>query len=132
MRLQVKDFMSKPVITVMLDETILEVRTLIKEKGIHAFPVVSYTNDNLKVEETIKGIITSNDITEEVSDDAEVSDIMTSGNVLVAHVDTNAKSAAKMMLKHRVHHIVAMDDGEIKGMISSLDFVKLVADQCLE
>ncbi len=32
------------------------------------------------------------------------------------------------MLKHNVHLIVVMDDKKIKGMIRSLDFVKLVAE----
>lgn len=132
MRIQVKDFMSAPVTAAMMDENVLEIRTLMKEKGIHAIPIVSYANDKLKVEETIKGIITATDISEEISDDATVEDVMTSSNVHVVHVDSSAKSAAKMMLKHNVHHIVAMEDGEIKGMISSLDFVKLVAEHSLE
>jgi|AVFP01.1.fsa_nt_gi CBS domain-containing protein len=132
MRIQVKDFMSAPVTAVMTDENIKEIRTLMKEKGIHAIPVVAYANDGLKIEETIKGIITATDISEEVNDDAKVEEVMTATNVYVVHVDASAMSAAKMMLKHNVHHIVAMDDGEIKGMISSLDFVKLVAEHRLE
>ena len=131
MRIQVKDFMSVPVTVAMMDDTILEVRTLMKEKGIHAIPIVSCTNDTLKVEETIKGIITSTDITEGVSDDATIEDVMTSSIVHVVHVDSSVKCAAKSMLKHNVHHIVAMDDGEIKGMVSSLDFVKLVDEHTL-
>jgi signal-transduction protein with cAMP-binding, CBS, and nucleotidyltransferase domain len=31
-----------------------------------------------------------------------------------------------------VHHVVVMDDGEIIGMLSSLDFVKLIAEHALE
>lgn len=53
---------------------------------------------------------------------------MTSSNVQVVHVNSTAQSARKMMLRHKVHHTVVMDEGEIKGMISSLDFVKLVAE----
>ena len=124
--------MSSPVTAAMMDESIMDIRTLMKEKGIHALPVISYKNDKLKVEETIKGIITATDISDEVSDSAKVADVMTASNVAVVHVDTSAKSAAKMMLKHKVHHIVAMEDGEIKGMISSLDFVKLVSEHCLQ
>ena len=132
MRIQVKDFMSAPVTVAMMDENILEIRTLMKEKGIHAIPIVSYTNDGLKVEETIKGIITSTDICEEISDDASIKDVMTSSIVHVVHVDSSAKSAAKTMLNNNVHHMVVMDDGEIKGIVSSLDFVKLVAEHSLE
>jgi CBS domain-containing protein len=132
MRIQVKDFMSTPVTTAIADDNVLEIRTLMKEKGIHAIPIIKYSNDKLKVEMTIKGIITATDISKEVSDYATVDSIMTTTSFHVVHVDSSAKSAAKMMLKHDVHHIIAMEEGEIKGMISSLDFVKLVAEHSLE
>lgn len=132
MRIQVKDFMSTPVVTAMADHNVLEIRTLMKEKGIHAIPIIKYSNDKLKVDMTIKGIITVSDISKEVSDYATLENIMTTTSVHVVHVDSSAKSAAKMMLKHDVHHIIAMEEGEIKGMISSLDFVKLVAEHSLE
>jgi CBS domain-containing protein len=47
--------------------------------------------------------------------------------VHVVATNASAKSAAEMMLKHHVHHLVVMENGKIVGMISSLDFVKLVA-----
>jgi CBS domain-containing protein len=102
-----------------------------KEKGIHAIPIISYSNDTLKVEMTIQGIITATDINKEVSEDTTVGDIMTSSNIHLVHPDSSAKAAAKMMLKHNVHHIIVMCEGEIKGMISSLDFTKLVAEHSL-
>lgn len=132
MRIQVKDFMSSPVTTAMGEHNVLEIRTLMKEKGIHAIPIILYSNDKLKVETTIQGIITATDISKEVSDDATVADVMTSSSVHVVHVDSSAKAAAKMMLKHKVHHIIAMENGEIKGIISALDFVKLVAEHSLD
>jgi predicted transcriptional regulator len=132
MRIQVKDFMSAPVTTAMTEDNINEIRTLMEENGIHAIPIISYANDKLKVDMTIKGIITATDICKEVSDDARVADVMKTSIVHVVHLDSSAKSAAKMMLKHKVHHIIAMENGEIKGMISALDFVKLVAEHSLE
>ena len=132
MRIQVKDIMSAPVTTAMGEDSVLVIRTLMKEKGIHAIPIISYTNDTLKVDMTIQGIITATDISTEVSDGTLVKDVMTSSVVHVIHVDSSVQAAAKMMLRHNVHHIVAMDDGEVKGMISSLDFVKLVAEYTLE
>jgi len=132
MSIQVKDFMSSPVKVAMMDDTILEIRTLMKEKRIHAIPIVSYTNDKLKVERTIKGIITTSDFCENINEDATIEDVVSSRIVHVVHVNASAKAAAKAMLAHNVHHMVVMDDGEIKGMISSLDFVKLVAEHSLE
>ena len=132
MCIQVKDIMSAPVKVAMIDDNILEIRTLMKESGIHAIPIVSYTNDTLKVEETIKGIITSTDICENISDDALIEDVLKARIVHVVHINASVKRAAKMMLHNKVHHMVVMDDGDIKGMISSLDFVKLVAEDSLE
>ena len=131
MRIQVKDFMSTRVTTAIGEDSVQEIRTLMREKGIHAIPIISYTNDTLKVEMTIRGIVTATDISEEVHENAAVEDVMTSSNVHVVHLDSSAQAAAKMMLRHKVHHIVVMDEGKIKGMISSLDFVKLVAKHSL-
>ncbi len=131
MRIQVKDFMSAPVTTAMADQSVLDIRMLMKEKGIHAIPIVSCSNDTLKVEMTIQGIITATDINKEVREDTTVGDIMTSSNIHLVHPDSSAKAAAKMMLKHHVHHMIVMQEGEIRGMISSLDFTKLVAEHSL-
>ncbi len=131
MRIQVKDFMSAPVTTAMEEFDVVEIRTLMKEKGIHAIPIVSYSNDTLKVEMTIQGIITATDINKKVNEDTIVADIMTSSNIHIVHPDSSAKAASKMMLRHKVHHIIVMHEGEITGMISSLDFVKLVAEHSL-
>ena len=94
MRIQVKDFMSAPVTTAMAEDNVLEIRMLMKEKGIHAIPIISYSNDTLKVERTIQGIITTTDINKEVSEDTTVGDIMTSSNIHIVHPDARAKSAA--------------------------------------
>jgi CBS domain-containing protein len=131
MRIQVKDFMSAPVTTAMEEDNVLEIRILMKEKGIHAIPIVSCCNDTLKVDMTIQGIVTATDINKKVSEDTTVADIMTSSNIHIVHQDSSAKAAAKMMLRHKVHHIIVMHEGEINGVISSLDFVKLVAEHSL-
>jgi len=132
MRIQVKDFMSTPVITAVAENKVSETMALMKEKGIHAVPIISYPRDNPEAEMTIQGIFTTSDISEEVNKNTTVQDVMTNSNVHVVHVNSSANSAAKMMLKHEVHHIVVMVNGKIKGMISAMDFVKLVAEYTLE
>lgn len=124
MGMQVKDFMSTPVITVEMDTPLTEIREIMEEKGIHALPVVAKENN----EQTIKGIITSSDLNNGIDSTTTLGEVMVPSSVHVVHVDSSAKAAANMMLKHHVHHIVAMDNGKITGMISSLDFVKLVAE----
>ena len=131
MRLQVKDFMATPVKTAVLEDSVEDIKTTMKEKNISAIPVVSYANDSIKVDVTIKGIVTLSDMEADNSENATVADIMKSYSVHVVHVDSSAQAAAKMMIRHGVHHIVVMDEGDIKGMISSLDFAKLVAEYSL-
>jgi CBS domain-containing protein len=132
MRIQVKDFMSSPVTTATGENSVQEIRTFMKEKGIHAIPIVSYSKDTTEVKMIIRGIITATDINKEVHNNATVENVMTSSSVHVVHINSSAQAAAKMMLRHKVHHIVAMHEGKIEGMISSLDFVKLVAEHSLE
>ncbi|MBC8753476.1 CBS domain-containing protein [Kordia sp. YSTF-M3] len=132
MRIQVKDFMSSPVITATGENSVQEIRTFMKEKGIHAIPIVSYSKDTTPVEMIIRGIVTATDINKEVHNNAIVEHVMTSSSVHVVHINSSAQAAAKMMLRHKVHHIVAMHEGKIEGMVSSLDFVKLVAEHSLE
>jgi CBS domain-containing protein len=133
MRIQVKDFMSTPVITAIGENNVGEIRELMKNKGIHAIPIISYLKDApMRSETVIRGIITATDVSNNVSNNATVEDVMTSSKVHVVHPDSSANAAAKMMLRHKVHHIIAMEDGNIKGIISSMDFVKLVAEHTLE
>lgn len=131
MRVQVKNFMSAPVTTAMAENTVKEVRDLMKKNGIHSIPIIQYVKQLPNAEVTIQGIITASDVDSDVDDKVLVSDVM-STNVHVIHKDSSAKAAANMMLKHKVHHLVVMEDGGIIGMISSMDFVGLVAEHTLD
>ena len=55
-----------------------------------------------------------------------------SDRVSVVHPDSSAQSAAQMMIKKGVHHLVVMEEGAIVGILSSSDFVKLVSEYQLE
>jgi len=132
MRIQVKDFMSSPVTTALKSNSVKEIRELMKRKGFNAVPVIQDATKVPNAEISIRGIITATDLSKELDDSATIEDIMTSTRVYVTPKNSSAQSAAKMMLKHNVHHMVVMDDGKIIGMISSLDFVKLVAEHALK
>ena len=53
----------------------------------------------------------------------KVSDIM-SKPVLSVSSQTSLKEAGEIMLKEKIHRLVVMDQGELVGIISSMDFVK--------
>ena len=127
MRVQVKSFMSSPVLTAVASNTVAEIRSKMQDKGIHAIPIVDMVSELPNQEVLIKGIVTATDLNSNLTEETKVEDLMSSV-VHVIHQDSSAKSAAKMMLKHNVHHLVVMHEGKITGMISAIDFVKLVEE----
>ena len=128
MRIQVRDFMTSPVTAAEGKISIGEIRTLMQQKEIHALPIVYTVDDEI----SIRGIVTSTDLCCQVDDNIPVEVALRFTKVYVVPPNTGAKSAAEMMLKHNLHHIVVMENGKLVGMISSLDFVKLVSLHVLD
>lgn len=131
MRVQVKDFMVTAVVTSVSDKKIKEIRELMNYHGVSAIPIIEYSKQLPENKLIIKGIISASDLNRNIDEDIPCGDIMTT-TVHVVHQDSSAQAAAKMMIKHSVHHIVVMDEGKIVGIVSSVDFVRLVADHSLE
>jgi CBS domain-containing protein len=132
MRIQVKDFMSKSVITAGEEISVGEVRTLMAQEQIHAIPILGPTGESINLENDLQGIITATDLCRVLDDNIAVKEVLIPALVHVINKNTSAKSAAKMMIKHNVHHLIGREDGKIIGMISSLEFVKLVAKHGLD
>ncbi len=47
---------------------------------------------------------------------------------VIVEVTSSVEEAAQTMFEHRIHHLLVAERGEIVGILSSLDFVKLVAN----
>ncbi|MBT8196471.1 MAG: CBS domain-containing protein [Bacteroidia bacterium] len=119
--MRIAEIMKSPVVVTQKNRAITHVRGLLERKDINAVPV-------LEMDGEIRGIITSNDIAKVHDDTKPVEEFMTK-KVHVALKETSAKDAARMMMKHHCHHIVVMEDGQVIGMVSSMDIVKLFAEQ---
>ena len=130
MRVQVKDFMSVPVFTTVVDSSVGYVRELMERKRVHAIPIVEVNDSEVNKDVIIRGIITATDLRGVTDESIPVQEVMTE-RVFVITKNANAQAAAQMMLRQKVHHLVVMDEGHIVGMLSALDFVKLVADHQL-
>jgi CBS domain-containing protein len=128
MRIQVNQFMTHSVVAAQGKNTIGSIREIMQREGIHAIPIVENSDGNILV----KGIVTSTDLSCQVDDQTPVEDAFSFSKVHVLHTNSSAKSAAEMMLKHNVHHLVVMENGKLVGMVSSLDFVKLIAEYNLD
>lgn len=57
----------------------------------------------------------------------EVREVMT-GRVFTLPPDTDADEAARVMKEHSVHRIVVTEDKRVVGIVSSMDFVRAVAE----
>ena len=117
--MNVSEIMISPVVVTQKTKSLKHVRELLERKKINSIPVLS-------TEGEIEGIITASDVARENNDGKLVADIMTSKTRVVS-LDSGIQDAAKMMEKHQVHHLVVMDNGQVVGIISSMDFVKFIA-----
>ena len=115
----VSDIMSRPVVVTQKNKSLEHIKELFFKKNINAIPVLS-------MEGEIEGIVTTSDLRKETDFTKLVADVMTSKTHVVG-IQSGVHDAAKMMQKHHVHHLVVMDNGQVVGIISAMDFVSIVA-----
>lgn len=123
MRIQVKDFMTIPVVTTVPERDVAFVRELMERKEVHAIPIVEYNGD---IE--IKGIITATDLIGIPDETIQAKDVM-STKLMTVSPEMEAREAARLMLDKGIHHLIVLKDDQVAGMVSAMDFVRLVAGQ---
>lgn len=122
----ISSIMQTVVTSVGMDASVAEVETLLKSHCISSVPVCEYDG-------TIIGLITTIDLmkfeaTGRDPGSAKAWEICSYRPVEVKP-DTPIIEVADLMLTHKIHHVVVMENASIKGIVSSLDFVKLFAEQ---
>ena len=125
MSTQVKTFMKSPVASCALPAVVGTIRDLMLQKECNAIPLVEI-GENKEI--NLRGIVTSEDLLGVYDDTVDIQQVMTQ-KVHVISPNSNAQSAAKMMIRHGCHHLLVMEEGAIVGIISSLDFVHLIAEK---
>ena len=116
----VDDVMVEGVVMISPDQTIGDARSLMRERGVHALPVSDEAGHPV-------GMLTSNDMLEDVPDDTLVARIVDSKVYSVPRYD-GVHIAARIMRNHKIHHLVVTDEQKIVGIVSSFDLLKLVED----
>jgi CBS domain-containing protein len=123
MQFKVRDWMIDLVVYVDPEATVSEALALMRRRYIHSL-IVSKTTDNPDY-----GIITSTDICDKIVAQEQnpslikIKEVMTSP-LIAAHPDAPLPECAKLMKKHKIHHIPVMDEnGHLMGMISATDFL---------
>lgn len=115
----IEDLMGSPVITVSADDTAAGAARLMHERGLHALPV-------LDANRRLAGILTTTDLAENHDPEEIVAALMTP-EVRTIEAYMTIADAAREMLRQRIHHLVVMRHGEIAGVLTSFDMVRLVA-----
>ena len=113
--MQVGEIMSTPVVATRKATKIKHTREQLSRKNINALPV-------LEEDGTIAGILSSSDVAKVHDDESTVESAM-SRMVHIVLKNNRVQDAAQIMLKHAVHHLAVMEDGQVVGMISSMDVI---------
>ena len=118
MTVKIADLMSKRVLTAQPHHTVSHVRSLMEKNSIHSVPIVGPDVEPL-------GIITTTDLAKRLKDTTPVSRVMTR-DVTVVPAYNDVSMAARIMRKHKIHHVIVTHEKKVVGIISSFDLLKLV------
>jgi signal-transduction protein with cAMP-binding, CBS, and nucleotidyltransferase domain len=118
--MRVEEIMISPVVITQKKIKISDLKNRLTRKGIGAVLVIDKDG-------SISGIVSSSDIVACHDETMLVKDVM-SDRVHIVLRNNQVKGAAKVMVKHGVHHLVVMEDGKVIGMISSMDIIKVYAE----
>lgn len=117
--MNIHEIMSTPVVVTRKGTLIKHTRELLSRKNVNALPV-------LEEDGKINGIVSASDVAKHHNENDTVESIMTS-MVHIVLKNNRVQDAAKLMVKHQIHHLVVMEDGQVVGMVSSLDLLKALS-----
>ncbi len=118
MSLKIDEIMKSRVITVTPHQTAGHVRELLEKNKINIVPVVGPDREVL-------GVVSSADLIKKVSDTRPVGQIMTEKIYTIPRYG-DVELAARMMRKHKIHHLIVIDNKKLAGVISSFDLLQLL------
>ena len=120
--MRVRDAMSTEVLTITPTRTLRDAARLMAERNVGAVVV-------LDPEQPGPGILTERDVIRslgrgEAADDELVQDHLTP-NAVFADRDLPLEEAAEIMTRGRFRHLVVLDGGQLEGIISMRDIVRV-------
>ena len=118
--MRVEEIISVPVTITKRNNKVTYLKDLLSRKNINAVPV-------LEEDGTITGIVSSSDVAKCHDENELIQNIM-SDRVHIVLKNNRVKDAAAIMVKNNVHHLVVMEEGNVVGMISSMDIIKVYAE----
>lgn len=117
--MKIKDLMTAHVVTLKPHDTLQRAQELFTYYEVSALPVLDADGP--------QGIITTTDMARGHSDQDLVKDVMAKRVHSVPQI-AGAHVAARLMRKHRIHHLLVTDETGVVGLISSFDLLKLISE----
>jgi len=118
MNVKIEDLMITSIVTTHQHQTVRQAKEIMKRNGIHSIPIINS-------EDEVEGIITTNDLVEDISDDTQLKHVMTK-KILTIPKYSDISIAARIMRNHHIHHLVVTHEKKIVGVLSAFDLLKLV------
>jgi len=102
-------------ITIHPEQTVGDVRELMKEYNVGGIPVVSH-------QEILVGIVTNRDLRFQHNAEVLVSEVMTSENLITTNESTNLDKAAEILQKHKIEKLPVVDShNKLIGLLTYKD-----------
>jgi CBS domain-containing protein len=120
--LKASDIVTRPLITILSDATVLDASKRMVQNNIGLL-VVCDAKDNTK----LVGVVSERDIIRAIASGEKLPDrvdAITTKKAVTINASSDVAEAAKAMNKHRIRHVVVVDDGNMpKGVVSIRDLV---------
>lgn len=114
--------MEKTTKTVNMDDRVDKVEAVLRANNVSAVPVVDAASG------LVMGIISARDLMRFHAEQRDPAALQAweicSYKPIEVGPDVSVSDVARLMVTRGVHHIVVTENKQIKGMVSSLDFVK--------
>ena len=118
MSVKIADLMAKRVISAQAHHSVDHVRGIFERNRIHALPILGPAGE-------ARGIVTTADAARRLKGESPVRRIMTE-RVYCVPAYNDVSVAARIMRKHKIHHVVVTHEKKVVGIVSSFDLLKLV------
>jgi CBS domain-containing protein len=117
----ISSLMQPEVYSVSPDDTVQAVEALMLARGLSWVPVVDSNR-------AVLGVISSADLLR-FHADGKVASVICAWQIctykpIMVRPDATLSDVARLMLEARIHHVVVAEGTEIKGLVSSFDFVR--------
>jgi CBS domain-containing protein len=116
----ITSLMQVPVWTVRMDDTVQAAETFLSSHGLSWAPIVSDTGEAV-------GVLSADDLMRfrTGNQDAAVTPVWQLGTYKPVCVgpETTVGAVASLMVERKIHHVVVIENNDIKGVVSSLDLL---------